>query len=106
MESIFSVAISCHNTLGYIEYNKIAKTANIVIDKIDLKNKIEEYLKTTMKILVPNLPAGDFIEKEINPLNSLEEFQLSLTRMWDATSIHVDWSRPVEYVKLHPTLDS
>ena len=25
--------------------------------------------------------------------------QLALTRLWEVTDVHVDWSRPVDYVK-------
>ena len=29
----------------------------------------------------------------------METLQLALTRLWEATDVHVDWSRPVDYVK-------
>ena len=28
-----------------------------------------------------------------------KHFKLALTRLWEATDVHVDWSRPVDYVK-------
>ena len=44
----------------------------------------------------------DFTEETIEPWSSKENFQLALTRLWENTDVHVDWSRPVDYVKAHP----
>ena len=41
----------------------------------------------------------DFTTITINPLDDVETLQLALTRLWEATDVHVDWSRPVDYVK-------
>jgi hypothetical protein len=37
-------------------------------------------------------------------LASVENLKIALTRLWEATQVHVDWSRPVEYVRQHPRL--
>ena len=35
-------------------------------------------------------------ELDIDPLESLGNLKLALTRLWEATEVQVDWSRPVE----------
>jgi hypothetical protein len=40
----------------------------------------------------------DFTKEKIQPLSSMENFKLTLTRIWESTDIYVDWSRPVDYV--------
>lgn len=104
MENIYSVAISCRNDLGYIEYNKANQTAEVVFANEPIKAKIEEYLQAKHVLQIPHHTLHDFTEVEIEPLSSEENFQLALTRMWDAIGVHVDWSRPVDYVKEHRTL--
>ena len=44
----------------------------------------------------------DFTHETIDPLADLKSLQTALTRLWGATNVSVDWSRPVEYVRLHP----
>ena len=44
----------------------------------------------------------DFTQETIDPQGDRASFELALTRLWEATQVHVDWSRPVEYVKTHP----
>ena len=44
----------------------------------------------------------DFTEMTIDPLADIKSFQTALTRLWNMTQVHVDWSRPIDYVKAHP----
>ena len=39
-----------------------------------------------------------FADAVVDP-DDVETLQLALTRLWEATDVHVDWSRPVDYVK-------
>ena len=48
MENNYSVAISCHSDLGYIEYTADTKSANIVLANEVAKQKVEEFLNTTI----------------------------------------------------------
>ena len=52
---------------------------------------------------VPHETLMDFTPEEIDPLADVESFKLALTRLWNETKVHVDWSRPVDYVKAHPS---
>ena len=99
MENNYSVAISCHSDLGYIEYTADTKSANIVLANEVAKQKVEEFLNTPLSLQVPHETLHDFTTITINPLDDVETFQLALTRLWEVTDVHVDWSRPVDYVK-------
>lgn len=99
MESNYSVAISCHDDLGYIEYDEAAKAVNVVIANEEAKKKVEQFLQADMTIQVPHETLHDFTNITITPLADLESLQLALTRLWENTDVHVDWSRPVDYVK-------
>ncbi len=99
MENIYSVAISCHSDLGYMEYDEKAKTVNIVLANEIAKQKVDEFLHSELTLQVPHETLHDFTTITINPLDDVETFQLALTRLWETTNVHVDWSRPVDYVK-------
>lgn len=99
MENNYSVAISCHSDLGYIEYTADTKSVNIVLANEVAKQKVEGFLDTPLTLQVPHETLHDFTTITINPLDDVETLQLALTRLWEATDVHVDWSRPVDYVK-------
>ena len=98
----YSVAVSFKNALGYIEYDDQNKTASVVLDNEEGRALAEKFLHTIHEILIPHETLLDFTRESIDPLANVENFKVALTKLWEATGIHVDWSRPVEYVKLHP----
>ena len=102
MAITYSVAISYKNDLGWIDYDEAAKTAVVNLANEEGKKKVEDYLNTTHEINIPHETLMDFTEETIEPWSSKENFQLALTRLWENTDVHVDWSRPVDYVKAHP----
>ena len=102
MKNDYSVAISYGDDLGYIEYNEDNKTAQVTIANEDGKAKTEKFLNEIHEVEVPHETLLDFTVEKINPLESIKNFQLALTRLWEATGVHVDWSRPVDYVKENP----
>ena len=102
MDNTYSVAISYGDDLGYIDYDKEHKTATVTLANDEGKQKAEEFLSEVHDIEVPHNTLLDFTVEKIQPLESVENFQLTLTRLWEATGVHVDWSRPVDYVKTHP----
>lgn len=102
MEKNFSVAISYKDDLGYVEYDAAEKKINVVLDNDEGKKKTEDFLSQTHVVAIPHETLLDFTEEKINPISDVKSFQIVMTRLWEATGVHVDWSRPVEYVKLHP----
>lgn len=100
MAKNFSVAISYNGALGYIEYGD--GKAIVVLGDDEGKRKAEEYLSAIHEIEIPHETLLDFTKEQIDPQADVESLKVSLTRMWEATGVHVDWSRPVEYVKQHP----
>ena len=102
MAEKFSVAISYKENLGYIEYDAENKKVVVVLADEEGKKKAEEFLQTVHKIAIPHETLLDFTEEDINPTADVESLKIALTRLWENTQVHVDWSRPVDYVKEHP----
>ena len=102
MEENYSVAISYKDNLGYIEYNSKNKSAEVFLAEDEGKKKVEDFLKQVHEIEIPHETLLDFTAEKINPLADVKSFQIALTKLWEETGVHVDWSRPVDYVKLHP----
>ena len=102
MDENFSVAISYGENLGYVEYDDAQKKIIVVLDDEDGRRKAENFLTTVHEIKIPHETLLDFTAEKINPQADVESLKIALTRLWEATGVHVDWSRPVEYVKLHP----
>jgi len=98
----FSVAISYGENLGYVEFDEATKKISVVIANDDAKRKAEDFLSQVHEIKIPHETLLDFTTEQINPQADAESLKIVLTRLWENTGVHVDWSRPVEYVKLHP----
>ena len=103
MDTALSVAISYEKDLGYIEYSASEKKANVVLANPEGKKLVEDYLGKAHEIGVPHETLMDFTKEIVHPLENEESLKLSLTRLWNETKVHVDWSRPVDYVKEHPS---
>lgn len=103
MENVFRVAISRYDLkdysdVGYIEYNIADKKADIFLKSEEAVQTVKNFFAKALTMQIPHKTAHDFTQVTINPLESLENFKLALTRLWENTNIYVDWSRPVEYV--------
>ena len=98
----FSVAISYKGSLGWVEYDEAARKVIVNLGDDEGKALAEDFLTTPHKIKIPHETLLDFTEEIINPNESADNLKIVLTRLWEATGVHVDWSRPVAYVKLHP----
>ncbi len=105
MDKIYSVAVSCRGANGWVEFDTEAKTVKVFLDDEKAVADAEKFLTEKHQIKIPQDSLLDFVEKTVDPLEDVESFQTVLTRLWENTDVHVDWSRPVEYVKAHPTLD-
>ena len=98
----FSVAISFKGNLGWVEFDEAEKKVVVNLDDDEGKTLAEKFLTTPHKIKIPHETLLDFTSETIDPNLSAENLKIVLTRLWEATGVHVDWSRPVEYVKAHP----
>ncbi len=98
----YEVAISFHDDLGVVSYDEENHAAEIELANDEGKALVENFLHETHEIQIPHNTLMDFTVEQINPLASKENFQLTLSRLWEATGVHVDWSRPVDYVRQHP----
>ena len=102
MKENFSVAISYGENLGYVEYDEAQGKVIVVLDDEDGRRKAEDFLSKIHEIKIPHETLLDFTAEQINPQADVESLKIALTRLWEATGVHVDWSRPVDYVKAHP----
>ena len=102
MNQNFSVAISYGEDLGYVEYDAENKKVIVVLANEEGKLRAEKFLSTTHEIKIPHETLLDFTAEQINPQADVESLKIALTRLWENTGVHVDWSRPVDYVKTHP----
>lgn len=102
MSENFSVAISYGDSLGYVEFDEVAKKVIVVLGDEVGRRKAEEFLSQVHEIKVPHETLLDFTAERIDPQSDAESLKIVLTRLWENTGVHVDWSRPVEYVKAHP----
>ena len=106
MENIFSVAVQYQEKLGYIEYDAAAKKLTVELPDAAAKSAAEKFLSEKHEIRIPHETLRDFTTELVDPLADIPSFKLALTRLWENTDVHVDWSRPLEYVKAHPTLET
>jgi len=104
MSNTFSVAVNYHDILGYIEYDGDKKEARVTLPEEEGRKLTEDFLHTPCQVRIPRETLLDFTEETIDPLASVRHFQTALTKLWEATGVHVDWSRPVEFVKKYPRL--
>ena len=102
MAVTYSVAISYGKDLGWIDYDAEAKKATVNLNNEEGRKLTEEYLNQTHEINVPHQTLMDFTAKTVDPQADEESLKLALTRLWNKTKVHVDWSRPVDYVKKNP----
>ena len=102
MAENYRVAISYQRDLGYIEYDENNKTATVYLDNEEGKKLTEDYLAVPHEIKVPHKTLMDFTTENVDPVADLKSFQLAITRLWNTTGVHVDWSRPVDYVIANP----
>lgn len=102
MNATYSVAISYKNDLGVIEYDENTKEVNVILANEEGKKLTLDYLHTIHEINVPHNTLMDFTPETIDPLADEKSLKLALTRLWNNTKVHIDWSRPVDYVKANP----
>ena len=92
--SIFRVAIHYGvNSNGFLSYDTDTKTVTVDLPEQEWVEKVCAYLNEERAI--ENATGLDTYERlQVKPLDSLDNFKLALTRMWEAIDVQVDWSRP------------
>ena len=93
--SKFAVTLNYHGNYGYVEYDSENKQAEVVLSVPEAKAKVEKFLSEKMTL---DVQEGDtvrqFVTKTLEPLASLENFKICLTRLWFNTDVSVEWSMP------------
>ncbi len=93
--SKFAVTLNYHGNYGYVEYDSENKQAEVVLSVPEAKAKVEKFLSEKLTL---DVQEGDtvrqFVTKTLEPLASLENFKICLTRLWFNTDVSVEWSMP------------
>ncbi len=93
--STYTVTLNYKAHYGYVEYDEESKSARVVLPIAEKKAAVEQFLaeRHTME-----LPTGEgvrnFVSQTLEPLASLENFKICLTRLWVQTEVRVEWSMP------------
>ena len=80
---------------GWIGYSEETKEITVCLQDEALKKAAYEYLSTP-KVLKCFTGLTEFEEISGMPNDSLDMFKLALGKIWEATTVYIDWSRPVE----------
>lgn len=94
--SMFKVAIHYGaDDRGYVAYDTETKELSVFLPNQEWADKVSAFLKQDHSI-AHAMGLDTYQELDIDPLESLGNLKLALTRLWEATEVQVDWSRPVE----------
>lgn len=94
--SMFKVAIHYGaDDRGYVAYDTETKELSVSLSNQEGADKVSAFLKQDHSI-AHAMGLDTYQELDIDPLESLGNLKLALTRLWEATEVQVDWSRPVE----------
>lgn len=94
--SMFKVAIHYGaDDRGYVAYDTETKELSVSLPNQEWADKVSAFLKQDHSI-AHAMGLDSYQELDIDPLESLGNLKLALTRLWEATEVQVDWSRPVE----------
>ncbi len=91
----FVVTLNYKANYGYVEYVEAASSARGVLPVAEKQLAVEEYLAERQTFQVPaDTGVCNFVTRTLEPLASLENFKLCLTRLWVKTEVRVEWSMP------------
>ncbi|MBS5936306.1 MAG: hypothetical protein KIA66_04900 [Veillonella sp.] len=94
--SMFKVAIHYGaDDRGYVAYDTETKELSVSLPNQEWADKVSAFLKQDHSI-AHAMGLDTYQELDIDPLESLGNLKLALTRLWEATEVQVDWSRPVD----------
>ena len=94
--SMFKVAIHYGaDDRGYVAYDTETKELSVSLPNQEWADKVSAFLKQDHSI-AHAMGLDTYQELDIDPLECLGNLKLALTRLWEATEVQVDWSRPVE----------
>ena len=93
---MYRVAISFGNDLGYVEFNEASHALSVVLPNEEKRQATEAFLAQQHTLKLPPESLTEFVEVTLLASESKENFQRILGYLWQATGVHVDWSRPVE----------
>lgn len=93
---MYKVAISYENHLGYAQFDEETRMVSVVLPHEEKREEAMAFLLREHTLNLPRQGLNDFADVTLHASDSKEHFQRVLGYLWQATGVHVDWSRPVE----------
>ena len=91
----FTVTLNYKCTYGFVTYDEETKSAEVTIASEEAKKLVEDFLAKPLTLEVPDgEDIRTFVEVTLDPLSSLENFKICMTRLWVNTMVRVEWSMP------------
>lgn len=94
LENLYRVAVHYKNDNGFVEYQPDTKELKVILVNEAKRAEVEQFLTTEHTVNAPVNTIRDFEKYPFRPVESLSDLKLGLTRLWQKTGVHVDWSRP------------
>ena len=91
MNDLFQVAIQYGPTFGSLTYDINEKKVSIFFPIEKLREQGEAFFAHPVKVRQP-IGLREYVDREVSPLNSLEEFKAALRELYNQTGLRVDWS--------------
>lgn len=100
MPELYKVTFNVGSTYGYIAYDQAEKSVSVHYPDQATVATIQKWLSEEHEINTPDKGGSttDFSPKRYLAARSLHDFETVLTRIWQHTGIHIDWSLPSEYI--------
>lgn len=92
------ITISHGGKYGSIAFDPVNKSVAIVLEDSAVKSIILNYLQKEHIINTPDQSATKFSNKKYYAFDSLDSFNVVMSRMWENTGVHVDWSIPSDTI--------
>ncbi len=84
---------------GYIDYDPATKKITVSLNKPENRRLVEEYLAQPQVIWQQQHNLLDLRPTKTVAAEDVEQLKLVLGKMWEATGVMVDWSRPIGWEK-------
>lgn len=91
----FKVSIRFENDYGFVGFNPANKNIDVQLNDGAKRAEVENYLQHEQDIPINNGSVENFTHRTLLASSGLAEFKAVLTRLWGATGVEVEWSRPV-----------
>lgn len=88
------VALDYQNLDGVVCYDEMTRTIRVELADEERCRAVRDYLAKPVTLNLPGPTCADpYVETSVNAADSVDDFTLALTRLWEKTGVLVQWSR-------------